>query len=524
MESPSFALRVLVVSMPFAFGCAWIAGLGDYDEAGNDPFSRSRLDASSDGGTDAAPTHAPAGITFRDQDPRARYAKGNVGIGRAADERDVAGYRLYWGTATTKSTQIVYLSANGQDPSYALDQPIPPGATHLLAFSENAGGEMEKGVAVGPVDAFPIHVDISAGQGAGSGTTPSAIVDTASGKLLVATKNDANGGRPSVYRCNLDGSACTPHDVSGGEDAGAGVLPSIAVDAANAKLLVATQHGANGQRPALFVCELDGTACIYRDISAGQGVGSGYRPSLVVDAAGGKLLVATRCGTLAYAPGVFLCNVDGTNCTFADISVGQGIDSATSLHAVIDVANAKLLVVTQHGGAERASRPSLFRCELNATGCTHTDLSAGQGPNSGQQPFALVDAANGKLVVVTKNGANGDRPALFRCDLNGSNCGYADLSAGQGAGSGEAPSAVIDTAANKLLVVTSNGAEGGRPGLFRCELDGSACTYTSLAAEQGIGSGRWPTILLDPAASRLLVTAENAANAGKLGLYLLPTW
>jgi hypothetical protein len=50
---------------------------------------------------------------------------------------------------------------------------------------------------------------------------------------------------------------------------------------------------------------------------------------------------------------------------------------------------------------------------------TYADIWAGQGMNSGNNPSAVIDTTNGKLLVATWNGANAGSPALFRCNLEG---------------------------------------------------------------------------------------------------------
>lgn len=78
---------------------------------------------------------------------------------------------------------------------------------------------------------------------------------------------------------------------------------------------------------------------------------------------------------------------------------------------MIDTMNGELLVVT----LDRANsyKPALFRCNLDGTACTYTDISAGQAAESGYQQSALVDRTNAKLLVTTANGANSYKPALF---------------------------------------------------------------------------------------------------------------
>jgi hypothetical protein len=306
-----------------------------------------------------------------------------------------------------------------------------------------------------------IATDISAGQGSGSGYTPSAVVDAANSKLLAVTHNGANSFKPSLFRCNLDGTACTHTDISAGQGTNSGGEPSAVVDAANSKLLVVTVNGANSGKSSLFRCNLDGTACMHTDISAGQGTDSGYYPRAVIDAANSKLLVATDNHANSYKPSLFRCNLDGTACTHTDISAGQGAFSGLGPSAVIDVANSKLLVVTKNDA--NSGKPSLFRCSLDGTACTHTDISAGQDVSSGNSPSAVIDAANSKLLVVARQGLTSHKPSLFRCNLDGTACTHTDISAGQGAYSGHFPSAVIDAADSKLLAVTENDIDPAAP-------------------------------------------------------------
>jgi hypothetical protein len=72
----------------------------------------------------------------------------------------------------------------------------------------------------------------------------------------------------------------------------------------------------------------------------------------------------------------------------------------------------------------------------------------------------VIDAAGGKLLVATQNSAKAEKPALFRCNLDGTGCTYRDISAGQGRESGRSPVALIDTANRKLLVVTTQTVPG----------------------------------------------------------------
>src|SRR5262249_21333493 len=96
---------------------------------------------------------------------------------------------------------------------------------------------------------------------------------------------------------------------------------------------------------------------------------------------------------------------------------------------------------------------------------THTDLGGGTGDR--HCPAVLVDSTNAKLLIVTWDGFG---PALRRCNLDGSACTYTVLDY-QSRALWE-PAAAIDPINGKLLVVTDDPANSDRPALFRCNLDG----------------------------------------------------
>ncbi|HEY3233581.1 MAG TPA: hypothetical protein VGJ84_02625 [Polyangiaceae bacterium] len=203
----------------------------------------------------------------------------------------------------------------------------------------------------------------------------------------------------------------------------------------------------------------------------------------------------TACGsdTEQAGSGELVC--PSNRITQTDISAGQGQFSGEAPSALIDSVNAKLLVVSTNYG--NFGKPALFQCNLDGTGCNFTDISSGQGNGSGRFPSAVIDSTNAKLLVVTTNDANCGKPALFQCNLDGTGCNFTDISSGQAIDSGYNLSAVIDSANAKLLVVTRNDANFGKPALFRCNLDGAGCTYTDISAGQGTNSGRVPSAVID---------------------------
>lgn len=357
-----------------------------------------------------------------------------------------------------------------------------------------------------------VYNDLSLGLNPSSGYIGATLVDRFNGKVLLVTNNQGQGGgRVGLFRCNLDGTGCTFTDISAGQvGLYTGMSPSAAIDRLNQKLLVAARNEADGNRPSLYRCNLDGTQCSHVDISAGQGNDTGGVSSIAVDERSEKLLVAT---SRDYAIRLFRCNLDGTGCTHALLPGG-----ASEPKVLIETVNAKLLVVTR---AIVTRKPALVRCNLDATSCANIDISAGQGEGSALGPSVGMDRLNGKLVVVTRNEANAYRPGLFRCNLDGSSCSHTDVSGGLPPQTIGGPSMVVDAPNGRLLVVASNAHPYGPPPtlLIRCSLDGTACSHVDVSAGQDYFSASVPEAVLDTANGRLLVGALNQKNSDRAALY-----
>jgi hypothetical protein len=356
---------------------------------------------------------------------------------------------------------------------------------------------------------------VSAGQGANSGLSPRPLLDYANNKLLIVTKNGANGNRPALFRCDPEGANCTYTDLSAGQPSESAEWVSPVLDVANGKLLVVTNNAANSNRPSLFRCDLDGTNCTHTDISAGKGGGSGWRASAAIDTTNAKLVVATTDCTNGCRAGLFRCNLDGTGCAFNDISAGQLDQSGNDPAVLIDTANSKVLVATVNGA--NSNKPSLYRCDLNGTNCSHSDISAGQPGESGWYPSPVIDTTNSKILVATRNVSAGDAVGLFRCNVDGSGCSYTSISC-----CNNGPSMVFDGAHGKLLIATTvqQGSGAAWPILHRTNLDatGHEEKYFSQA------DIAWPSAVLNTTTGKLLTVFENRSNGSRLGVYSAGPW
>ncbi len=355
--------------------------------------------------------------------------------------------------------------------------------------------------------------DIGVNEGWHSGYMPSSTWDSTNSKLLTTTTNCARGNRLSLFRCDMDGTNCTHRLLTSNR----GYYSDVLADSVNNKLL--TIYAESSQRKGtLLYCDMDGTNCVTRDISGGAGRYSGYYPSAVIDRTNSKLLVAFQNGANQNRLGLSRCDLDGNNCTYINISAGQSVLSGYTPDMVIDTTNQKILVATRNAGDR--GRISLFRCDLDGTNCSHQDISVGQTSN--YNPSIALDTTNNKILVAVRSLLHNNRPIVFRCDLDGTNCSYHDVSAGLRYRSGYNPSLAVDATNGQILISTNNYEASQKPYLFRCSLEASNCSSEDISAGTGSDSGRTPQLLIDSANSKVRVVTENRSINFRPGLHSVP--
>ncbi|RHX84875.1 chitobiase/beta-hexosaminidase C-terminal domain-containing protein [Leptospira stimsonii] len=368
-----------------------------------------------------------------------------------------------------------------------------------------------------------VHKDISGavGQGTDSGKFPSAAIDPINKKLLVVTQNGSNGDKPSLFRCDLNGNSCQHFDISSGQGNNSGKNPSIVVDEIGGKILVATENGANSSKPSLFRCDLGGSNCGHFDISAGQGSGSGTNPKILIDQLNRKLLVVTNNLANGIRPSLFRCDIDGTNCIHKDISSGQGVQSGFTPIADLDYTNQKILVITRNQG--NSNKPSLFRCDLDGTNCTHTDYSTGRSFFANILPAIVLDRLNGKLLMSTYGMNNNTNEIdFFRSNLDGTSNTQSIITNLNSASSvGDVKlSMSLDFVNSKLILVY--GGNGMQNQVIRTSLTGTSPVYNiNQSADQGFNSGFNAFGVVDFVNGKYLILNYNGSHGGKLSLFVL---
>ncbi len=332
---------------------------------------------------------------------------------------------------------------------------------------------------------------------------PRLHIDTVNDKALIGFKSNYYGNM-ELLRCEISSTiSCVTDDIPAYARM---YSPDMWVDSANNRInTVFDDQRTYTSYPYVASCTLEATGCSGQTYSS-LGV-RGYSPDIIL--ANNKSLIATYDDN--GKPSLILCDNDGTNCAAKDVSAGQGSDSGYDPDIAYDFINDRILIVTSNGSSVLTRKPSLFRCDQDGENCTHQDLTTGtgQGEGSGNSPNIAIDTINDRLIVATQNAAANNRLSLFVCNLSGTSCSHTDLSALVGDDTGFEPSLALDLPNNKLYVAARNNAQNDDVWLFRCNLDGSSCTHHDASACGESNLGFRPSAVLDSLNNRLLIASTG---------------
>jgi hypothetical protein len=398
-----------------------------------------------------------------------------------------------------------------------------PSGTEVIVHAESTTGEVvrtetfpylvEKTPSTTPCVAVPAsYADIGGAETGPDVLEPSHVFfDGATDKILLV---GTIAGRPSLRRCNADGTGCTAHLLDAGRGANSGALLAAVVDEVARKLLVvATDRAgvrtATEDAPALslYRCDLDGTGCARTEIAGDLRTRALFTPAAAIDRVHDKLLVGT---CLWPAEGesravVFRCETDGSGCTRRDISPSDaGEMCRPDVALVVDEAAEKLLFVALHGPLAEA-KPRITRCDLDGTACTYHTL-----PEAYYSQYLSVafDAQRKKLLVVASMpGYGGEGLAVVACDADGTGCARTEHPYG-----GVARPLVLD---DELVLSVADG-HGGGLFLLRCTPSGDACARTFLELDWFWGGPglRVAPIAFDAARDTFLVGTSLSIDDG----------
>lgn len=352
--------------------------------------------------------------------------------------------------------------------------------------------------------------DISLATGLLNIINPEIILNSQTGEVLVVLNNSATG-KPALVTCDSNGNDCIVADISAGRGSSVCETPRPVIDYANQKLIVTCHNRESGSDTFGAVrCNMDGSDCTYTHLANFLEAS----PVPLIDAQNNKLLIVTSSYEHNRRPRLIICSLDLNSCNNTDLSAGQGDDSARELDAIIDELNGKLLVVGKNFA--NSLRPSLFRCNLDGTGCVHSDISGGDSTTAlGSLPSIGIDYDSNKLIVATAPTGTFARETLHigTCDLDGANCTFRDLEMSQGTGSATALQLLVDTVNGHFLVVVHNAYAQDRPGIYRCDFEQTNCTYRTIDAAGRNGSGFQPSAVLDESRGKLLFITRTSMHA-----------
>lgn len=460
----------------------------------------------------APPTHQAQSIDFVDVD-LAPTVGGFIRIKRALDESDVASYVVYAVDAggTRLGTPFRKASATGSDLSIKIDDgsSIPAGATQLLVVTSNAIGEMTDGRLTRFANATAHSVavtDASSTIPRAVGSPSKVVFDEAHRKLVVVTSD------LSAFQCDLDGTGCTRHDISGGKTIPLSRL-TVAVDAANGRLLVSGGHADAGAQLPLWISPLDfSKAATFADISGGAGADNIHSPSFAIDAAGAKLHTVTTDANGRSMD--FVCNLDGTVCA-SGVEIFTTGNAGSFPSAVYDPAGKSLIVASN----VNQSPPPLYRLYCPGTSAC-TQVSTPGAP--GTFPMALLGPAANLLVVATDSITN--QASLVPCPLTSTTCQPAvALTPGTAADAqARIAAAAVDALGSKLVLATSgvasSGLDSNPSSLGRCGTDGAGCTFVDFSATN---KGAVVSITVDPESGQIFGLSQGTSTGSSPSLFFL---
>lgn len=452
------------------------------------------------------PAHAPAGVTFEDDDYAQGSIAGTISVQKASDESDVGSYAVYWGSSPTDKldlTPIFEVKTTGQDISFPYEGLVPAGATTLLAFAKNPNGESATPVATtGSVDHYLVQVDVTDADAGAAGLAPAIALDTKNQKVVLALSSGLTGSLGLVI-CNYDGTGCTQKDASAGQGVAAAIAPSIAVDTTNDKIHIAASDSANGDHLMYYTCDLSGNGCTATDISAATAQGAIEYPNIAIDPPTNQLWIVGQDDGSSQEPAVFHCALDATGCAH-HVYAGYGVNSGHAPSVVVDVPGNMLYL----GAYSTAGDNVVVQCAADGTACIADGFADAFTPLAATSIAA--DVASKRLYYMSRTVAGSD--VLTVCDLVTipayNSCTPQELFAGDRADvESQFTSVAFDPVHKRVLVAVADAEDGYRGTLHRCSADASDCKKSALSSV--VAGAIHPQIAVDPATGQFFIAAEN---------------
>ncbi|MCB1179711.1 MAG: hypothetical protein KDK36_19190 [Leptospiraceae bacterium] len=219
-------------------------------------------------------------------------------------------------------------------------------------------------------------------------------------------------------------------------------------------------------------------------------------------------------------------NISASNPSMLRLN-SPGVLVGDLINSIVDKVNQKLIISFR---CNSTSNLCMHRCNLDLTGCSDTNISEqiGADPNISGNKHTIIenkpiyDSINNKIIILSNSenyqGVTQFVPKVFVCNSDISGC-YAKIIQLQPIRSGTGITGVIDPYNKKLLILTHNIPDEDSLGLFRCDLDGNNCTYRNLSRWLIYGAGFQPVAYIDHNEKKLKIVTVNKTYGSTLSMF-----
>lgn len=297
----------------------------------------------------------------------------------------------------------------------------------------------------------------------------------------------------------------TRTNITVGPPTNSGRDPSALIDYTNKKIIVVSQQI---NKLNLFRCNLDGSNCSFFDISPPIQIDSSFYPQVLIDPINSEIVVVAAYRVIGSTDKLYMtrCKLDISSCNHTNITPQNETGGLYRANLLMDPYSGEIKVITRNG-----EKMFIVNCNQNGSSCPHVSFTIGN-LNIGEYS-AIVDSSNRKILV-TFLGTSG--LGLVRCNLNGTNCLYSNLGSGH---IGYLPRLALDSINGKLLIATANNSV--KPNLIRCNLDGSDCVNLNISSSLAANTGHNLFLTLDKFNSKIMIITRDETDSGfnaRLGL------
>jgi uncharacterized repeat protein (TIGR03803 family) len=302
----------------------------------------------------------------------------------------------------------------------------------------------------------------------GNGSAPRGVLVEGTNGMLYGLGSGGAGGNGMLFSLDTTSFTFTNlQNLTNNSSTVGGAPFGSVIQATNGKLYGLTQNGGITGGGVLFEYDISGATYTKKvDLNSSNGV---YPNGHLIQAGNGKLYgLAVAGGTTNSHVGV-LFEYDRTTSTYTKKIELTSTNGSLPNNSLVQASNGKLYGLTTAGGT--AGLGALFEYDYSTNTYTKkVDLTAANG----SVPYgALVQASNGKLYGLTKQGGSSGLGTLFEYDFTANTYSKkVDLTAANGYSAWGS----LVQANGKLYGMTQLGGANGQGAIF--EYDFSTNTYT----------------------------------------------